>query len=313
MKFFWICFGVYFLIQILLTGYFLCLFAQKFSKNNLLLKMNFGIFFLPLFCFFGKNIFLHLKKEFGKDEVELEVKKIFFFINPFYLFLGRVQIFFLKVWNSNIKVTSWIPSQEKISWLPPPSKIKIKRGSIRNANLIFLEKSKLPHSKIQINDIILLNSNFDLAYPTQIFFFSKYMDLKIGTGTVKTELCFPNQGFLKIKNVKWSDLINLGGISIQGLGGEIDLHANYKNFENTTLLRGVFGKKEKLEISHNESKNQRFAFEFSIEWEKFHLPLDLGIYNLIYMIFKNTIMTGILKVTLFPILDFLEKIIKHDT
>lgn len=301
--------GIYILFQVFLTGYLINFFAQKFSKNNLSLKMDFGIFFLPLFFFYGKKVSFQLKREFGRDEVELGILKISFFVNPLSLLLGKIQILLLKIENLDGKITSWIPSQEKIAWLPSPGKIKILKGSLQKGNLIFLEQSKLPNSKIHMKEITFINANLDLAYPTQIFFFSQYGHLKIGNGTIKTELCLPEQGFLKISEVKWSDLVNIGGVSIQGLGGEINLHANYKNLGATTILRGVFGKKAQL---NNDTKNQRFAFKLSIEWEKFRLPLDLGIYNLIYMIFKNTIMSGVLQVTVIPILDLLEKIIKND-
>lgn len=273
--------------------------------------MQFGIFLIPFLFFYGRRVFFEMKKEFGKDEVSLEAEKIFFFINPFFILFGKVEFFFLNLRNVKAFVTSWIEPQKKISWLPPPNKVFITRGFLKNGELIFYEKSKFPNSKLEVHNIELDNFNLDLAYPLQLFFFTKKGSLNLGKGHLKTELCFPKQGFLKIQDIKWSDLINHGGISIQGLGGEINLYANYKHNERKTLFRGIFGKKEKLDF--DDTKSQRFAFQFWIPWNKeFYLPLDLGLYKLFYLIFKNTLVSGVIQIAVISILDLLNKTLKTD-
>jgi hypothetical protein len=305
-------FGFVFL-NLLFSNYSIEFLVSKISSHKITFKCKYGFFVLPFFFYFARKLQLKVDKEFGKDEIELDIQKISFWINPFFLLIGKLQIRNLQIKGLKGKYINLIPSKEKINWLPQKGRFLLKNASLQNGELFIEDKVLISQPKILLKNINIYRTSFDLAYPVQLLFFSKSASCNLGSGYVKTELIFPNHGFFKISGLTLGEFLNVGGINLDPLSITVlELHADYKHFPDKTHIRGIFGKKAKMKEANINDTKERFAFQFALSWKDYRLPIDMAIQKLILLIFEGTVIKGVVNTTLNFIRDSILSIIRKE-
>lgn len=294
---------IYLVIQIFLTYAGLSFLVETFTKGKVQFRATTGIFFLPLFRFYGKNI--HLLVNIGPkfDSANLRIDKLSFSISPVELFKGKVLIKNLFIQKLIGNYTSRIPSKEKIKWLPPDGKVMLKNGNLVDSDLLIKDRTRFPAYNVHLKKLNLQGVNMDLGYPGHILFHTKKGSTEIGSGIVQTELYFPDHGFVKISGVTWGEFMNIESIPIQPLKSTVELHAEFKHKEHVTNFRGVMGRRAKSRGAEPVSDSERFGFNFDFNWKENKLTIDLVLRKLIYKIFSGTLVDGVVTSTVSIIRD----------
>lgn len=303
---------VFLFLLLAFSHYSISFLVRKIYSGKIVLKSRYGFFILPLFYYQGSDIHFQIKREFGIDEMDFEIKKLSFWINPFLLFLGKLEIRRAKIKGFKGKYVSRIPPKDKIKWLPPSGRVFLKNSSLENGELLIEDKVVISQTKILLRDINIYKTSFDLAYPVHLFFFTKNASCNLGSGFIKTELIFPNHGFLKVSGITWGEFINIGGMTLQPLVATVELHADYKHLPGKTDIRGIFGKKAKLKEENINDTNERFAFQFSMNWKDYRLPVDMALQKIIMLIFEGTIIGGVVHTAVDIIRNSIMSMIRKD-
>ena len=302
--------GTYGIIQILLTGWFLSLLVHLKKIPRLKFSASFGIFFLPGFFFYGKNLHLVLEEAPSLDSANLKMGTVFFWLDPFSLLLGKIRIRNLFLKDFHIFYLNKIPSDKKIHLVPPPHKIKI-TGNLENGSFDLEDRSRFPIYRLSLRDILMHEFQLDPGFQLGLFFFAKKGQCKIGSGTLHTHLLSKNHGILRVSGVTIGEFVNLEVLPL--LSNNVELATEFKHKEGITEYRGVLGQNflpEEAEKNPDLPKKRKVGFQFTIDWSEYRLPLDLGVRLLLSQLAKGTNIGGVVNETLGVLKTFLGELLK---
>lgn len=291
------------LIQIFLTHLGLSHLIRKLTKGKIQFSARIGIFFIPTFRFYGKDIHLLVNLGPKMDSTNLKIQRVSFFISPIELFKRNILIKKLDLFKLEGHYISRIPSKEKTKWLPPDGKVVIQNANLLHSDLIIKDKTRFPVYHIHLKKIDLHDVNMDMGYPGHILFHTKKGYCEIGSGCVQTELYLPDHGFIKISGVTWGEFMNIESIPIQPLRSSVELHAEFKHKGDITNFRGVLGRRAKDRGREPAADSERFGFNFDLDWKENKLTIDLVLRKLIYQIFSGTLVDGVVSSTVSIIRD----------
>lgn len=284
------------IIQILFTGFFITYFLRLIFKS-LGLDMRKSIFVVPLFFFYGRNITLKTNFDKKYDKVSLKVRTMFFFINPLYLFIGKLRISFCYINSPHMNYLNRIPSFKKIKYLPKPNRVTIGSLYLRDGNFEIEDHSVFPVYKVHVQNLALRNSMLDFGIPFKIFFTSKYAYCNIGSGHV---LASRNGkiGKLEIVGVTWGEIISLDGLPLWFLKNHLNLHSEFISLKNETHLVGLVHFEKLVSAEGEEVKPvKKIEFSFRIFWKDYNLPFDLALKKSISELMMGLNYTGIFTFT----------------
>lgn len=302
--------GIYAIIQIILTGWFLSLLVHLKKIPRLQFSASLGIFFLPGFFFYGKNLHLVVEEAPSLDSANLKLGTVFFWLDPFSLLLGKIRIRNLLLSDFHIFYLNKIPSQKKIHLVPPPHKIKI-TGNLVNGSFDLEDKSRFPIYRLSLRDIQMQEFQLDPGFQLGLFFFAKKGHCKIGSGTLHTHLLSKNHGILRVSGVTIGEFTNLEVLPL--LSNNVELATEFKHKEGITEYRGVLGQNflpEEADKNPDLPKKRKVGFKFTIDWNEYRLPLDLGVGLLLSQLAKGTSIGGVVNETLGVLKSFLGELLK---
>lgn len=274
---------IYILIffQTLLLGPVLMIITNTFFKKYLLVKMPFSGFVIPFFLFYAKDFELKTSGFNKTDIVKLKVKKIFFWINPFYLLIGKVRIQNFLLIEPEMKYINRIPSIQKMKFMPPIGRVILKSANLRKGFIEIEDRTVFPlyHSKIE--NIEIENAQIDLGIPLRLIFDSEYAYCKIDSGDILAS-CENNKGSLQVQGVTWAKLANLDLISVGFLKNKIDLDVSFSHTNNVTEFEGTIGQISRKPQKQNETiEKKKLDYKFQVNWVDYQMPFDLALKKMI--------------------------------
>ncbi|HMV44340.1 MAG TPA: hypothetical protein PK079_09670 [Leptospiraceae bacterium] len=247
------------------------------------------------------------------DVVKIKVDRIFFFLNPFSLFAGRLSIYQFRIKNLDVKYINHIPSIEKIKYMPREGKAIIHSGYITNGNIEIEDMSVFPIYKTDIRNIEIADALIDLGNPFQLIFNSEYAYCKIDKGDV-ISTCKNGTGQLQVKGVTWGKLINLDILPIGFLQNKIDLNLNFTHTESITRFNGTLGQINRKPQKQNQSdRKQKLEYEFQADWKEYRLPFDLALKKMVYQLLIGMNYGGAFTIVIEVIAKKFAKLLKGNT
>jgi hypothetical protein len=302
-------FSIYLLLQVLLLGPVIVLIINVFFKKFLVIKMQSSGLILPFFIFYARD-FEFKTSGFNKtDIVKLKAKKIFFWINPFYLLVGKIRINHFQMLGMELKYINRIPSIQKLKYMPREGKVILPFANIRNGRIEIEDRTVFPLYRVTIENIDIENSNIDLGIPLKLIFDSEYAYCKIDSGDILSS-CENGEGSLQVQGVTWGKLINLDILPIGFLKNKIDLDVSFSHSKNSTTFIGTLG-----QIDRNPLKQEtiidpkKLNYKFKIDWSDYQMPFDLALRKMIYQLLNGLNYGGAFTITLSLIAESITKIL----
>lgn len=266
--------------QTLLLGPVFMLIVNTFFKKYLLVKMYFAGFIIPFFIFYAKDFELKTSGFNKTDIVKLKIKRIFFWINPLYLFIGKVRIHNFILIEPEMKYVNRIPSIQKMKYMPPIGRVVLKSANLRKGYIEIEDRTVFPlyHSKIE--NIEIDNAQIDLGIPLRLIFDSEYAYCKIDSGDILSN-CENGEGTLQVQGVTWAKLANLDLISVGFLKNKIDLDVSFKHNKNKTEFIGTLGQINRNPNKEETTEKKKLDYKFQVDWSEYQMPFDLGLKKMI--------------------------------
>jgi hypothetical protein len=309
LEIFFLLLSLYLIIQFLFLGPVMVLNINTFFKKFLVIKMRSSGLIFPFLFFYAQDLEVKTSGYNKTDIVKVKARRIYFWINPFLLLIGKIRINHFNITGLDIKYLNRIPSAQKIKYMPPEGKIIISSATIRKGIIDIEDRTVFPLYKVKIEDIDLENSRIDLGIPLRLIFASDYAYCKIDSGDILSS-CENGEGNLQVQGVTWGKLINLDILPIGFLKNKIDLDVSFKHEKNSTTFTGTLG-----QINRNPDKQEliaepkRLDYKFSINWSDYKLPFDLGLKKMISQLLIGVNYGGALNITISIILENLSKIL----
>ena len=268
-------------IQVLLLGPMVMLIVNTFFKKYLLVKMPIAGFIIPFFLFYAKDLELKTSGFNKTDIVKLKIKRIFFWMNPFYLLIGKVRIHNFLLIEPEMKYINRIPSIQKMKYMPPIGRVVLKSANLKKGFIEIEDRTVFPlyHSKIE--NIEIDNAQIDLGIPLRLIFDSEYAYCKIDSGDILAS-CENGKGSLQVQGVTWAKLANLDLISVGFLKNKIDLDVSFKHNKNKTEFEGTLGQINRNPNKQDESiEKKKIDYKFQVDWNEYQMPFDLALKKMI--------------------------------
>ncbi len=301
---------IYILLHFLLSGWFLSILTKNGKIPRVKFSSKFSIFIFPLFIFYGKNIHLILEEAPQKDSANIKIGELFFFLNPFYLLIGKVRIQNCNLKNFHIFFLNKIPSHQKIHLVPPREKIVI-TGNLFNGGFDLEDKARFPVYRLSLREIEMKNFYLDTGFQIGLFFQTEKGTCKIGSGILHTHLLSKNHGILRITGVTFGEFMSMEVLPI--LSNHVELATEFRHEAQKTSYRGVLGQNflpEEAETNPELVQRRKVGFRFEINWEDYKLPMDIGIRTLLSSLAKGTSIGGVVKETLGVLKSILGEFLK---
>ncbi|MDX1958563.1 MAG: hypothetical protein SFU98_08330 [Leptospiraceae bacterium] len=300
--------SIYIILQCLFTTITLQIISKLFPSLRIEWKSGFGIFILPLFTFISFGLEINIKEAEKKDSGLFKIDKLFLFINPIYFLFARLRIDFLFIDRADIFYLNKIPSRDKQYLLPKSGLVKIRNAYLRKSILRIEDRTVFPNFKIDIKDILLLGTSFDVTKSIELLFKTRRGECKIGNGEVSTRRR-GNKGILKLKGVTLGEITNLDFVPIPPFNQKLYLIAEFHHKKKETIVQGSLGRPiNKLdatkELKADELKN-KLTFGFSIEWSEYELLFDLALKKIIMKLVSGGVINEVVNTTV----EFLAKLL----
>jgi len=257
------------------------LIVNTFFKKYVLVRMQLSGFIIPFFLFYAKDFELRTSGFNKTDIVKLKVNRIFFWINPFYLFIGKVRIHNFILIEPEMKYINRIPSIQKMKYMPPIGRVVLKSANLRKGFIEIEDRTVFPlyHSKIE--NIEINNAQIDLGIPLRLIFDSEYAYCKIDSGDILSS-CENGKGSLQVQGVTWAKLANLDLISVGFLKNKIDLDVSFSHTKYKTEFEGTLGQINRNPAKQNETvEKKKLDYKFQVDWNEYQMPFDLALKKMI--------------------------------
>ena len=306
----WVFLIFYLLLQFLLSGWFLTFLISKGKIPRIKYQSKFSMFLFPFFIFYGKKIHLIVEEAPLKDSANIKIGEIFLFLNPFYLFLGKIRIHNCNMNNFHIFYLNKIPSHKKIHLVPFREKIII-TGNLKNGGFDLEDKARFPIYRLSLREIDMKNFYLDPGFQIGLFFHTQKGFCKIGSGNLHTHLLSQNHGILRISGVTMGEFMSMEVLPI--LSNQVELATEFRHSSGKTSYRGVLGQNflpEEAVANPELVERRKVGFRFEINWEDYRLPMDIGIRTLLSSLAKGTSLGGVVKETLGVIKSILGEFLK---
>ena len=306
----WVFLIFYLLINFLLSGWFLTFLTSRGKIPRIKFHSKFSIFLFPIFIFYGKNIHIIVEEDPLKDSANIKIGEIFFFLNPFYLLLGKLRINNFNMNDFHIFYLNKIPSDKKIHLVPTREKIII-TGNLKNGSFDLEDRARFPVYRLSLREIDMKSFILDPGFQIGLFFHTQKGFCKIGSGNLHTLLLSKNHGILRITGVTVGEFMSMDVLPI--FSNNVELAIEFRHSSGKTSYRGVLGQNFLPEeaVSNPELVERRkVGFRFEINWEDFRLPMDIGIRILLSSLAKGTSLGGVVKETLGVIKSLLGEFLK---
>lgn len=302
-------FYVYLIFQILFLGPVLVLIINVFFKKFLVIKMKSTGIIFPFFLFYARDLEIKTSGFNKTDIVKLKVRRIFFWVNPLLLLIGKVRIYNFRMIDFEMKYVNRIPSIQKMKYMPPLGKITIKSGIIKNGNIDIEDRTVFPLYKVVIENIDIENSQIDLGIPLRLIFDSEYAYCKIDSGDILSS-CENGSGSLQVQGVTWAKLINLDILPIGFLKNTIDLDVSFTHSKYATTFEGTLGQINRNPIKQDAvTEPKKLDYKFQIDWSDYQMPFDLGMKKMIYQLLVGVNYGGAFNLTINLIAESVAKIL----
>lgn len=308
--------GILCILQLLLTNWGLRVLLKIFRIKRVQTSGGFFIFCIPLLIFYGRNIHIVVTEKKDSDSANLKIGSIFFALNPLKIFIGKIYLEHFHLYRTHLFYLNRIPSKEKIKYLPPVGRVRIYIRRLENCSVDVEDRTVFPVYRNTIREIELKNGRMDAAVPLTVIFFSDYGRCRIGSGDIVTEMRTDLHGMLKIQGITWGELINLEGIPIYPLKTPMELTVDFHHETKVSHFRGLVGNyhsegtEETPEvITVSGKKHTKLGFKFTVKWDEYRLPFDLGLKKIVYQIFTGTLIGNVVDSTIGFTFNLLKKLV----
>lgn len=295
--------------QCLFSGPGIMFIVNRFFKKYLVVKMYTAGFFIPFLLFYAKDFELRTSGFNKTDIVKLKIKRIFFWINPIYLFIGKIRFHYFELIEPDMKYVNRIPSIQKMKYMPPINKVTIRSAWIKKGFIEIEDRTVFPLYKSKIENIEVDNSNVDFGIPLRFIFDSEYAYCKIDSGDILSS-CENGEGTMQVQGVTWAKLANLDLISVGILKNKIDLHVSFKHKKNISDFTGTLGQIDRNPYKENEKiEKQKLEYKFQLDWNDYQMPFDLALKKMISKLLIGVNYGGAINITVNMIAEGMGKLL----
>ncbi len=269
-------------------------FLFKFLVLKFLKRYGFeiqfsGIGFVTPFYFVSKNVYIQFDYKEDYDFFQLSCKKLKFLINPLYFLKKQLIIEFVRMEYPNLYYENKYNSYRKIKLLPEMNQVIIKNFLIKGGSIETIDFMLPGPYRFNLTEINCLIRKIDLSIPVSLLFFVEQGNAKIDSGDLQIQLnktVFKPTGSLYLKNIKWTTML---GLSLPFVDTSFSLFVYFTHESDREMIVSgylhVLGTKED---EHKEGiEKEGMPFVFRVEWEKFRLPIDLGLQKFVEKIFET--------------------------
>ncbi|MCB1172614.1 MAG: hypothetical protein KDK39_03560 [Leptospiraceae bacterium] len=260
-----------------------------------LIRRNFGPIFsidfdgfgflLPLLYFRARNFrFMLYADEATYDRVYLEMDSIHFLIDPLLLLFGRVRIVRLEMRSPYLEYYNRQDSYKKNRFLPRRHRVEISGASIINGRLYVRDETMTPIYRLELRHINLENMDLDLGTPVDFFFRTERGEASIASGRIEIgQNQRNNEGYIRMWGLTWSELTSIENVPL--MGRRLALKALHTGGAEGRHVRGHIGYSSTLAENplqvEEDSSFTTVNFAFDLNWDEYHVTLDLGLQRLI--------------------------------
>lgn len=288
---------IFIVVQILLSGPILQKILNMLFFRYIHFQWKSTGFVLPFFYFSAKDIRLEFTGYNMSDLVHIEGKKLSGWINPLYLFIGRLHLNSVIMSGFKMRYLNRVSSYKKIRYLPKRGYVKIQNSILENSEIFIEDQTMTPHYKLNLSDIQINGLNMDAGTPIDLLFQSKSGYCKIASGELRTELFLKKTGRISLSGITWGELSGLKIIPIKLLEKKVDLKAEFfHESRDSMLVSGELARIPKELTDANSPINEQgnFPFQFNVAWNEYALPYDMAFRKLISQILKGVLVRGVI-------------------
>lgn len=305
-------FSAFLALQVMLLGPCLFFMMNLFFGHYIKIRGKAtGLILLPLPFFYARDLEFAFFINHNTDFFLFKCKHIFYRISILNLFIGRLKVTDCYLIEPEFLYQNKIPSFEKVKYMPPPGRVLVDKLNIRQGKIYLEDYTTFPHYKVLINDVFTRDMLIDLGMPFLLLFFCKEGSCHIGSGFVYSTYK-KGEGKLIVKDITWSELINLDQLHIGLLKNRINLEASYKHEGRSTALSGTLGQlNSKSEPSILGVTNPgSLHFDLQLDWKELDVTFDMALRKAIMKMVTNISYGSIVNTTINTIAGGIVKLLK---
>ena len=247
------------------------------------------VFLIPFVYFSAKDCRFLFYGSRNIDRVYLQAKRIRFVMNPFWLLLGRVRIYYFYSKKPLLHYFNRYPSHKKKELLPKKGIFSIQNAYIKGGNLFIEDETRWPIFRIHLRNIQINKMNVDISTSTYLFFQMKKGFANFNGGQIKIER-HGKKGLIQVSGVQWRSVTSLQSLPISS--NKLSLVARFRSNGNQSyVVHGNIGALKKMRENvkdlENEEKIRGMKFHFHMKENDFSTTLDLGLQEIIKKILDS--------------------------
>ncbi len=280
-----VCALIVLFLFVLGRGSVLSFFANRFFGKFAALHFRGGLA-LPFFYFYARNFKLILPGGPGRDRVFFEARKLSFWIDPFFLLIGRLRIVNLRLDLAFLDYRNRQESFLKNRILPRRHRVEVKNMMVHRGRVTVSDESRSPVYRLELNNIDLENADWDAGTPVDIFFRAARGSADIGSGRIEIGNS-AGTGFIRLWGVTWGELAAVGELPF--LGRKLALEAFHSGGSTGRHIHGTLGNfhSSNMDYVYRDGLSTPVSFAFDVDWSDYQITLDLGLQKLIGSILQS--------------------------